>query len=715
MKMTKVKTKNGIQEKILKIAQKRPAGKKDVKEQRKKRFGIKSIRGQLTAAFLVPVVLIILLGVFSYWKSSEALVDNYKKSTLETFQAKADYIDMLMNGVKEKAVQLVVHQDIMDYYGKDYTGSTKKMGEGTKKFNAVSIVAAGVFGTSTQIKNYYIFGEKGKTIESATALNVDYYKEFLETQECKNLQEMKENFVWTGYHNFIDESVGLSSDSYAVSLTMYSNLPKIFIICDIRMETMQEILSSIDLGAGSILGFVTADGREILSDSAITEPVFTGLDAYTQAIASDTQDVFNEDITYNGKDYCFVYSKVGETGAVFCGLVPRSVLLQDATTIGYVTLAIVIVAVIIAMAIGTYIATGIGKTIRRMNKGLEQASKGDLTVKFATNRKDEFLTLSDSMNHMVSNTHQLIEEASGVNGKIMTSSQNVSSIIQEMVSMTQNISVSVTEVERGCVQQAGDIEQCATYMNVLSEGISEVHESIGVIEKISDEAKDAIEQGVTIVNQLNSKMSATSEITNVVISGMEDLEKNSSSIDTIVNVINELSSQTNLLSLNASIEAARAGAAGRGFTVVADEIRKLADLTMSAGRDISKLIADIQDKTKDTARFAEQAGEIVRSQTEALSSTITLFSTINNSVVHLTKNLGDMVIRIDKMMKIKEESMDRISNVAAISQESAAVAEEVNATTGSQMQMMEELTTEAGKLKDDIRELEVAIQKFVVE
>ena len=196
---------------------------------------------------------------------------------------------------------------------------------------------------------------------------------------------------------------------------------------------------------------------------------------------------------------------------------------------------------------------------------------------------------------------------------------------------------------------------------------------------------------------------------------MEDLEKNSSSIDTIVNVINELSSQTNLLSLNASIEAARAGAAGRGFTVVADEIRKLADLTMSAGRDISKLIADIQDKTKDTARFAEQAGEIVRSQTEALSSTITLFSTINNSVVHLTKNLGDMVIRIDKMMKIKEESMDRISNVAAISQESAAVAEEVNATTGSQMQMMEELTTEAGKLKDDIRELEVAIQKFVVE
>ncbi|NTV78489.1 MAG: methyl-accepting chemotaxis protein, partial [Clostridiales bacterium] len=618
------------------------------------------------------------------------------------------------NTVKEKAVQLVVHQDIMDYYGKDYSGSPKKMGEGTKKFNAVSIVAAGVFGTSTQVKNYYIFGEKGKTIESATALNVDYYNEYLETQECKNLQEMKENFMWTGYHTFIDESVGLSSDAYAVSLTMYSNLPKLFIICDIRMETIQEILNSIDLGEGSILGFVTADGREILQDTTISQPLFTELEAYKQAVLSNEEDIFNEDIKYDGKDYCFVYSKVGTTGTVFCGLVPRAVLLQDANTIGYVTLAIVIIAVMIAMAIGTYISTGIGKTIRRMNKGLEQASSGDLTVKFSTNRKDEFLTLSDSMNHMVKNTHQLIEEASGVNGKIMSSSQNVSGIIQEMVNMTQNISVSVTEVERGCVQQAGDIEQCATYMNILSEGISEVHESIGAIEKISDEAKEAIEQGVVIVNQLNSKMSATSEITNVVIGGIEELEKNSRSIDTIVNVINELSSQTNLLSLNASIEAARAGSAGRGFTVVADEIRKLADLTMSAGRDISKLIADIQDKTKDTARFAEQAGEIVRSQTEALDGTIHLFTTINDSVVHLTKSLGDMVIRIDKMMKIKEESMDRISNVAAISQESAAVAEEVNATTGNQMQMMEELATEAGKLKEDIHELEVAIQKFVV-
>lgn len=682
------------------------------------RLRIKNIRVQLIIAFMVPVILMIVLGFFSYHRSSEALINNYKKSTLETFEAKAEYIDMIMSGVREKAVQLVVHKDVTDYYSKDFTGSSKKVGEGTQKLNAMALVVAGVFGTSTDVNSYYVFGEKGKAVESATALNVDYYNEYIATPEGTQLNDSSENFMWTGYHQFIDERVGINPDSYAVALSMRSNMPKLYILCDIRMQTMKNILGDVNLGTGSVVGFVSGDGRAIMADSkdgTAPEVTLTDMECYKQAAASAEASGFNEDVDYNGENYCFVYSKIGETGAMLCGLVPKAVLLQDANAIRDVTILIVLIAGVIAAVIGTVMATGIGKTIGHMNKGLEKASEGDLTVKFSTSRKDEFQSLAGSMNSMLRNTHQLIEEASGVSSKLKVSANGVADAMGDMVDMTQNMSQSVSEVERGCVQQAEDVERCVSYMNTLADGITDVHDSIGEIEHVSSSTGKYVAEGVTIVNQLNDKMQATSEITNVIIQDISELEAHSRSVDEIVSVINTLSTQTNLLSLNASIEAARAGAAGRGFSVVAEEIRKLADETMNAGNRIQGLVGTIQNKTAETAKSAEQAGDIVKSQTDALNSTIELFHSINGHMATLSESLKHMIEKVEYMDSMKRESMDRIQNVAAISEESAATVEEVNKSAEQQIEVMHRLAEEARLLNDDIGTLEKSIQKFKVE
>jgi methyl-accepting chemotaxis protein len=252
-------------------------------------------------------------------------------------------------------------------------------------------------------------------------------------------------------------------------------------------------------------------------------------------------------------------------------------------------------------------------------------------------------------------------------------------------------------------------------MTGLSEQIDQVYTNTNEIEKIADNTKSIAGEGILIVDELNIKSKATADITQNVINKIQDFESQSKNIASFVSIINEIASQTNLLSLNASIEAARAGEAGRGFAVVADEIRKLADQSVDAVNQIQKIVKEITTKTKDTIDTAKEAENIVETQTLALNKTVQVFDSINGHVNELANNLNNISIGIKRIETAKEDTIDAIQDISAVSEETAASSEEVSATALNQIDSVESMRNAAIELANNAKILAEAIKAFKVE
>ncbi len=684
---------------------------------------LSGIRVKLILGFAVPVILIAVFGIISYNKAANAITKNYESIAADTLNAVRDNIFMGVDAVSSKSYDLVNNDNIKNYYNNLDKMSAE---EGDAAFKAVKTELSNAKSSHDFIYAVHILGEQGGSVSSAAEPPADIFAGFEASEEGKLITSSTERAIWVGSHSYLDEQLGNTQVNYITSVIRKMSENNGYVIMDIPKKAVVNSLSSINLGKGSIVGFITGDGKEALVSSSINkedkveiqeitdqEKVFGTLDYFTKTKEAKEKNGVSYE-KYQGKDYLFLYSKVGTTGATVCALVPKSTILEQVQQIKLLSLIFVVLACVISGLIGTVLATGIGKEITKLVKSIALAAKGDLTTKFETKRKDEFRLLSSSLTDMVEGMRSLIEKVASVGETVNSSADTLSSTSNEILHSTKDISLAIDEIEKGVVQQAEDTERSLLQMSNLSDKIGVVYENSYEIEKIAKNTKTIVGEGITTIDELNDKSGATTEITNVIIREIEELELQSQSIESFVEVINGISEQTNLLSLNASIEAARAGEAGRGFAVVAEEIRKLADQSLKAANQINSVVGAIKAKTKGTAASAKQAESIVASQMEALSKTTQTFENINEHVENLVENLDRIAEGVKGIETAKDDTLDSISNISAVSQETATSSEEVSATANNQIASVENLSTSAAALAEEAKRLEEAIQLFKI-
>ena len=229
----------------------------------------------------------------------------------------------------------------------------------------------------------------------------DIYEIFLNSEECKRINEMNARHLWVGKHTALDNSLNNKQSPYAISIIRKMTNNKGYVILDISSEFIKKILESIDLGTGSIKGFISNDGIETVVGSE-TEKVFSDLSYYQEIKMSGADNGFFYE-QYNNKEYMFLYSKIGETGAYVSALIPKSTILKQASEIRILSILFTTIACIIAVGIGTIIAGSVGNAITKVVSTISKAAQGDLTVSFGIKRKDEFQLLVDSLENMMEN------------------------------------------------------------------------------------------------------------------------------------------------------------------------------------------------------------------------------------------------------------------------------------------------------------------------
>lgn len=673
-----------------------------------------SIRVKLFIGLLIPIVLLALYGTISYSKSEKAIITNYENSSAATIKAVGDFLDFGFRVIEERSSEMLLDDDIGTYFNRqEGQDETEFINTRTNLERDIQLVKK----MNSFISGVHIFGKEGKTYTSQAASQGNIYETFVQTEIGKKFEDKAVKTLWVGQHNELDSLIEwgktpYSTENYAFSLFRSLNARNGFIVIDVSKQQILDMFAKYDLGENSIKAFVTSDGREVITGSEEAS-IFVGQPYYEEALKSEETVGFSYQ-TYQGKDYLFLYSKLSITDATICALIPKDTILQQVSGIKSINITFVIISCIIAIITVVLIVGGIAKAISFLNKRITLAAKGDLTTSFETKRKDEFLHLSQGIGNMLSDMRKLIGEVQLVGSKVSTSASGVTYDAENLLTATKDISRTIDDIEKGIVQQADDTEKCLLQMEGLSDQISQVYTNTSEIEQIANNTKKIAGEGIVIIDELNEKAKATTYITHDVITKIQEFEIQSQNIGSFVAVINDIASQTNLLSLNASIEAARAGDAGRGFAVVADEIRSLADQSVHAVKQIQNIVSEIKVKTKDTVDTAKQAESIVESQSEALDKTVKVFDSINDHVNNLANNLNHIASGIQKIEEAKAGTMDAIQSISAVSEQTAAASEEVSATAVSQVDSVERLRTAASELEEDAKKLEESITLFKI-
>lgn len=712
-KVRKPKKERIKKERPAKQTERKPQPKKtgnSRKAAKDKGMGLRGIQVKLIGAFMIPVILFVIIGFMIYSKCSTTLNSTYEASANTSVGTLEEYLGLGFENIELMATRLSINSAITSYY----TGSEVK----SESMLMDTKVALSNESTADKfIDHIIVCAKSGTACSEKGAIRGDVYNAFVESEEGKNVEsEIGMGSMWISSHPAIDEVTGYDSDEYALSLVTVlknnSNKSVGYIIIDVKTSFIQDILDNAQISDNSIKGFVLEDGSQVLSgDSDIK---FTDTDFYQEALAGENLQGSKE-VSYEGADYLFTYSRIEGTNMLVCAMVPQKEIMAGAQAILRYTLIAVAICAVIAIMVGSVLASGISKAIRKVNRVLKKTSDGDLTGQISMKRKDEFNVLSSSITNMIGSMKDLILKMTNVSGHVSDSAVQVGTNSEVLLEVTKNITEAVDYINSGISQQAQDTESCLEQMNGLAERINVVHENTDEISEIAQEAQGAIENGMVIVANLGEKVQGTTEVTETIIREIRELNKESIAINSIIGTINEIAEQTNLLSLNASIEAARAGEAGRGFAVVSEEIRKLAEQSGNAGNQIGEIINHIQERLAATIETAGLAGESVAFQTEALNNTVDVFKNISQQVSKLAEDVEKITQSVGGIEQAKDDTMNAIESISTTSNQTESASEELARSTEKQLQAVEVLNDAVKRLQMDAEDLDTSVSIFKVQ
>ncbi|MCR4430910.1 MAG: substrate-binding domain-containing protein [Tepidanaerobacteraceae bacterium] len=352
------------------------------------------------------------------------------------------------------------------------------------------------------------------------------------------------------------------------------------------------------------------------------------------------------------------------------------------------------------------------KSIKKMAKMIYDAGEGDLTVKFNGNNYVELLALASAVGVVVNKFHDIISEVNSSLEQV----KHLTGVVNDNASQTsqasEEISASSESVAKGAGQQAEDAEACLSISSELIKQMESVAEKAEQMTKKAETVRQMTEFGQINISELSQKSQLSENNIKAITERVKELSQMAHNITRITEIITSIASQTNLLSLNAAIEAARAGEAGRGFAVVAGEIKKLADQSLASGNDIVKIISDIQDIVENTTHTINSTMETIASQIDSVYKTEQAFKSISDANKELYNHLMIVKRGINQLGSYKTKLSESITNIASVSEETAASTQEILSLMYTQTNSVEIMGQLASNLDALIKTLDKKISVF---
>lgn len=377
-------------------------------------------------------------------------------------------------------------------------------------------------------------------------------------------------------------------------------------------------------------------------------------------------------------------------------------------------LPVIPIGLIAGLAILLYVIKLLNAIINDFLEATNQVAEGNLTTNIDFPTNDIFGRMASGFNKMVNDIRGIMIQNKEIAVGVAQEANAVSVSTEEATASIEQISAAVEEIASGSQRQADEIMETLQTMQELSAGVEEIAANSKLAYSSSKEAANFAVKGAEKVDVAVETMRSIFDTVGSSATTVKKLNESSEEIGNILDLITSIADQTNLLALNAAIEAARAGEHGRGFAVVADEVRKLAEGSGTAAQQIAMLIQEIQKDTAHAAHAMNQVtGEVDKGVAVALEAKETL-----GDIVKLVKNTEKMIEGISEAAAEQSHGLGNVvsavDNVSNIAQQSSVATQQVSASLQQQMSTNEQISILAFKLSELADKLKEGISKFKV-
>ena len=418
---------------------------------------------------------------------------------------------------------------------------------------------------------------------------------------------------------------------------------------------------------------------------------------------------------YGDMEKYLAYAPIAGTSWSLGVNVPVSEARAQLKTFAWVSLITICVILILATFVILWVATHIAKPIQILEGVVSRIAGGDLSItKINVNSQDELGRLARAFETMVANLRNLVCQISASSELVAASAEEMTASAEQSAQAANQVAGSISEVATGTEKQVNAINETSAVVEKMSAGIQQVATNTNLVAEKSAQATTTAAEGGKSIEKAVNQMTRIEQTVNTSAQVVTKLGERSKEIGQIVDTISGIAGQTNLLALNAAIEAARAGEQGRGFAVVADEVRKLAEQSHDAAKKIATLINEIQGETDKAVVAMSEGTQEVKVGTEVVTTAGRAFGEITVLVTEVSNQVKEISAAIQQMASGSQQIVSSVKVIDELSKKASGEAQTVSAATEEQSASMEEIAVSSQALAKMAEELTIAVSKFKV-